>query len=266
MLGALLWATSACAGLPGFDDPEFGAHPYYTLYEVEGRTNMQYQVGSSIFDSSSIQLTDIGMGDHQSDFGGGVTYGDGFSGLALDTLLMEQKPKNTEILPANYGVIPAGEPVRTEFKMTEVRMSYTAQVYEFQHEEDEWWVKLGVGPMLSYERIKLRVGSTSDTAIAESFTLDGGIPFPVVTVAAGRGPVSVTTTFAYNHDIAIGSDLEGTFQDIQVRASYYMEDQDLTIFAGWRRLDVGGSETVGGLKAEADYKISGGFLGLEWRF
>ncbi len=125
-------------------------------------------------------------------------------------------------------------------------------------------MKLGVGPILSYQQIKFRVDSTTD-ARKESFTLEGGIPFPAVTVAAGLGPVSVTAIYAYNYDVATG-DLEGTFQNVQVRADYYLENQDLTIFAGWRRLDIGGAKSDNGLKVEADYKISGAFLGLEWRF
>ena len=261
----LLVAMPACSWLPGFDDPEFGLHPYYTQYEVEGRTSMQFRVGSIVVNGSTIQLTDMGMGDHESDFGGGITYGDGFSGLRFDVLIMDQKPKNTELLPARYGDLLANDPVRSHFKMQEYRLAYTAQVYEFQHEEDEWWVKLGVGPILSYQQIKFRVDSTTDTR-KESFTFEGGIPFPAVTVAAGLGPVSVTAIYAYNHDVATGGDLEGTFQDVQVRADYYLEDQDLTIFAGWRRLDIGGAQSDNGLEVEAEYKISGAFLGLEWRF
>ncbi|MHC4516012.1 MAG: hypothetical protein ACYTGW_08270 [Planctomycetota bacterium] len=268
-LSLLAALTPACTWLPdfetGFDDPTFAVHPRYTQYEVEGKTRMQFESGGTIFNGDVIDLTDMGLGDHESDFGGGVSYGDGFSGLRFDALLMDQKPKNTEILPANYGELLAADSVRSEFEMQEYRFSYTAQVYEFEHEEDEWWVKVGIGPMLTYVQTKLKVQSTTTTR-AESLELQGGIPFPAVTVRGGLGPFSATAMYAYNDDVAFGSDLEGSFQDVEVRAEYYLEDQDLTIFAGWRRLDVSGSKYDEGLQGDADYKISGVFLGLRWQF
>jgi len=253
---ALLAAMPACSWLPGFDDPQLALHPYYTQFEVEGRTSM----GSPLID-----LNDLGLGDHESDFGSGVTYGDGFSGLRFDVLLMDQKPKQTETLPANYGTLMGGDSVRSEFKMQAFRLSYTALVYEYEHEEDEWWVKVGVGPMLSYQEIKFRVDSTTSTSF-ERFKLQGGIPFPAATLAAGRGPLSVTAIYAYNDDVAFGADFEGTFQDIEIRANYYFEDQDITVFAGWRRLDLPGSKAEDGFRVDADFKISGAFLGLELVF
>jgi len=256
LLAALLAAMPACSWLPGLDDPQFAAHPYYTLFEVEGRTGMT---------SPLIDLNDLGLGDHESDFGGGVTYGDGFSGLKFDALVMDQKPKKTETLPANYGTLTGGDSVRSEFKMQSYRLSYTALVYEYENEEDEWWVKVGIGPMISYQEIKFRIDSTTTTN-SERLKLKGGIPFLAPTIAAGRGPLSVTATYGYNHDVALGSDFEGTFQDIEVRANYYFEDQDITFFAGWRRLDLPGSTTEDGLRTHADFKISGVFLGLELTF
>jgi hypothetical protein len=252
----LIGLLPACSWLPGFDDPQFAAHPYYTQLEVEGRAGM----GGPL-----IPLSDFGLRDHDSDYGGAVTYGDGFSGLKFDALLMDQSPKKTEILPANYGTLMGNDSVRSEFKMQAYHLSYNALVYDYVNEDEEWWVKAGIGAMISYQEIKFRVKSAT-TLDSERFTLRGGIPFPMATLAAGRGPLSVTATYGYNDDAAFGSDFSGSFQDVEVRAAYYFEDQDITLFAGWRRLDLPGSKTDDGFRVDADFKISGVFLGLELTF
>lgn len=252
----LVGLVPACSWLPGFADPQFAVRPYYTQFEVEGRTGMTAPL---------IRLTDLGMGDHDSDFGGAVTYGDGFSGLTLDVLSMDQKPKQTETLPANYGSLTGGDSVRSEFEMQSYRLSYVAKVYDYVNEQDEWWVKAGIGAMISYDDIKFRVNSTT-TSSFERLELEGAIPFPLVCLAAGRGPVSVTATYGYNDDVAFGSDFDGSFQDLEVRANYYFEDQDITLFAGWRRMDLPGTTTEDGIRTHADFKVSGLFLGLQLTF
>jgi len=246
----------ACSWLPGFDDPHYALHPYYTQFEVEGRTGMQ---------SPLIRLNDLGLGDHYSDLGGSLTYGDNFSGLRFDVLVMDQAPKKTMTLPDSYGTLTGGDSVRSKFEMQAYRLSYNAQIYAYENEKEQWWVKAGIGPMISYQEIKFRVASTT-TSNSESFKLQGGIPFPAATLAAGRGPLSITATYAYNHDVAFGADFEGSFQDAEVRANYFFEDQDITLFAGWRRLDLPGSKTEDGFPVDADFQIGGLFLGLELTF
>lgn len=252
----LLVAMPSCSSLPGFEDPQFAVHPVFTLYKVEGR------VGTP---SPLIQVSDLGLGDPESDFGTGATYGDGFSGLKFDALIMDQKPRKTELIPGNYGPILASEGVRSEFRMHAYRLSYTALLYEYENEEDEWWVKAGITPMLSYQQIKFRVDSTT-TPSSYRFNLEGGIPFLGATVAAGRGPLTVTAFYGYNDDAAFNTDYDGTFHDVDIRANYYFEDQDITLFAGWRRLDLSGSKTTNGYSVESDFTISGVFLGLELTF
>jgi hypothetical protein len=252
----LLVAMPSCSWLPGFDDPRFTVHPYYTQYEVEGR------VGSP---SPLIPLTDLGLGDDESDYGGGMAYGDGFSGLRFDAIVMDQEPKKTRTLPANFGTVMGGDSVRSEFKMQAYRLSYTALVYDYKNQEDEWWVKAGIGPMVTYQQIRFRVDSTTSSN-SQRIKLEGGIPFPAATLAAGRGPLSVTATYAYIENVAFGSDFDGSFQDIDVRVNYYFEDPDVTLFAGWRRMDLPGSKFENGVDTEADFRIKGLFLGLELTF
>lgn len=253
---ALLMVMPACSWLPGFDDPRYAVLPYYTQLQVEGRTGKP---------SPLIRLDDLGLEDYESDYGVIATYGDGFSGLKLDVLLLDQKPKKTETLPADYGSLLATDSVRSHFEMETYRLSYNALVYDHESEEGEWWVKAGIGAMISYQEIEFRVNSTTGTN-SERFTLQGGIPFPMATLATGRGPLSVTASYGYNDDVAFGSDYEGSFQDLEVRANYYFEDQDITLFAGWRRLDLPGSKFDDGLRVNADFRISGVFLGLQLVF
>ena len=121
----------------GLEDPQFGAHPMYTLYEVDGSTRMQSP--GPFFNGGNIDMADFGFDDQESGYGGGLSYGDGFAGLRFDYSHIDQSPKGTNTLSANYGLIPEGAIVRSNFEMDEYRLRYTFQVYEHRDEEEDWW-------------------------------------------------------------------------------------------------------------------------------
>ncbi len=112
-----------CAALPGFDSPELSFAPQLILYELKGDAMMQSAVANP---TTSIDTRDFGADDRDSSYGGVFGYGDGFSGLQATFYRYDLDGNDSGTLASDFGNVPAGSTVRSEFTMDEFRLGYTA--------------------------------------------------------------------------------------------------------------------------------------------
>ena len=230
------------------------------LYRMTGKTRMQPGAQPST-------MGQLAAGKRDEDPAARISYGDGFSGFDLDYLLLDMKTPTVGQTQDVWGSIPAGVDVLTEVKLEEIRLRYIAGLYDYQDEDEEKWFKAGLGVQLGHKELSLDVRQDGTSNSQKIKPTDDVTPYIAFRLAGGRGPIGVTADFAYNDDWAIGTgDLEGRMFDLEIRASYYIEAQDLTLFGGYRRFDIPASGNEGPNRYDIDVTVDGYFFGFQFVF
>jgi hypothetical protein len=260
-----LLCLGGCSTIPGLEEPRITLIPQVALLEIEGDTMMQSNSGGPIANNPEMELRQFGLGDRDSEFGGTVRMGDGFSGIDVSVLTFDHKTSRDGSLSQDWGDLLQGDVVKTEFDGLELRARYIAQLFEYETENNVVF-RLGAGLALAHREFTLRAREASGVRRQQIDMKDNGVPY-----IAARGQVrymgfGLEMDYAISPDITFGGDFDGVLQDLELMGTYTFEDQDLTVYAGYRRsyLEANGNE--GPLVYEVDFIIDGYVLGIEFTF
>jgi hypothetical protein len=260
-------SLTSCASWPGLDDPFISIAPEYTLFRLKGQTRME--AGTPNFGRrGENSVSDLGADDREDNVGIRATYGDGASGFEFHYARFESHSSQTGVAKNEWGVIPLGETVDTRVTMDEFRLRYIAAWALYSGADDEEWIKAGVGLQLGHRELSFDIRGISSGVGQKIQIKDDITPMLAVRIAGRQGPWGVTIDLAYNHDWSFGTgDFNGSLYDGSIRASYYVEAQDVTIFGGYRRFNLparGGM--AGGHEFDTDFTVDGYVLGFEYVF
>lgn len=267
----VLASIPGCASLPGFDSPELSFAPQLILYELQGDATMQSALGNP---TGSIDTRDFGADDRDSSFGGVLGYGDGFSGLEVTYYRYDLDGNDTGTLASDFGNIPAGSTVRSEFTMNEIRLGYTAEVFRsnftIREDEDDLLLRLGLGAAITHREGEFkvfRVPAQGNSQDQQKFDFkDDGLPYASARARIDYLSFGLQLDYAINPDLTFGSDFDGSMQDLEVTLSYNFIDQGIALTAGWRRSEIPAKGREGALTYDTDFRLEGFILGLSATF
>jgi hypothetical protein len=247
------------------DDPSWSLAPELALFQLTGRTQMQSVAPPFL---RGVQTLDnFGAGNRDEQLGVRLSYGAGFSGFDLDYHRSDMHSTEIGRTTEDWGAIPAGTDVTSRILMEEIRLRYVAAIYDWADAETEGWFKAGVGLQLAHREIDFTARDVNSTNAQRIAIKDDVAPMLAVRLAAGRGPLDVTLDYAINDDWGFGTgDFDQRFYDLSVRASYFLEAQDLTLFGGYRRFDIPSRGNEQGLEYRTDFTFDGLFFGLRFIF
>lgn len=266
LIGVLF--LGSCSSVPGFGEPRVTLLPVVALLDVEGKTSMQSPAGPTVVNNGSVDLRDLGVGDRSSETGGALRMGDGFSGLDVLFLNIDNSSSRSGTLAENWGNLLSGDQVNTQVEGNEFRLRYIAQMFgrSFETEDEEVVVQLGAGGVLAHRELKFQATTTNGVRAQSATPKDDGVLY-----LAGRGSVAyrsfgLVADLAISPSLNIGGDFDGTMWDLELMGTYTLEDQDLTAFVGWRRSEMSADGTDGGFRYDLDLTFDGYFMGLELSF
>ncbi|MHC5062905.1 MAG: hypothetical protein ACYTG5_02890 [Planctomycetota bacterium] len=250
------------------DTPELHFSPQVLLYTLEGDAEMQSAFGNLTTD---MDTRNFGADDRDSDYGGVISYGDGFSGFEVAYFNYDMDSKDRGVLISDFGTVPGASVVNSTFKMNEYRLGYTAQIFEqsitIREDQDDLMARVGIGAAMVHRDGRFKVEQVISPVISERIHFkDSGAPY-----FSARGEVewlnaSLRVDYAINPDISFGGDFEDTMQDLEFTLEYSFPDQGVSIFAGWRRSELPAEGREDGLRYETDFRLEGYVLGLSATF
>ena len=262
---AILLGAGGCASWPGLDNPQISLAPYLALYTLEGQARMQSAAGGAIVNNAAMPIATLGLRERDDDWGGTLAIGDGFSGFELSYLRLDMDDTETGTLTADFGAVPAGTVVNATAKMDEFRFGYVAQAFLWENDQG-LYAKLGGGLTLVHRELDFVVQQEDGPARQAIRAKDVGLPYLKGRLDVGYRQFGIDVDYAWNPDLELGGDFSGTLQDLEVVAHFTLEDQDLTLYAGYRRSDLPASSREGPFRYDADFELEGFFLGIRFSF
>ena len=263
-----LLSLASCAAIPGLEDPSLTLIPAVTLLDIEGDTSMQSPSGLAPANNSTFSLRDLGVGERSSEVGGAVRMGDGFAGVDLLYLNIDNSSARSGTLPDDWGNLQSGDVVSTRVEGNEFRLRYIAQMYEhtLPTDDEDLVLHAGAGGVLAHRELKFQATAAGGSRTQVAAAKDNGVLY-----LAGRGRLTygglgLIADLAVSPYLNLGGDFEGAMWDLELMATYTLEDQDLTAYVGWRRAEMPASGSDGGFHYDLDLTMDGYFLGLEITF
>lgn len=255
-----------CAWIPGLDDPGFTVAPRMELMEIRGKTRMQSISGGLKIDNPTIDLDDFGAADRDEAYGGTLAIGDGFSGLEISYLQLDARSSRRGTLTSDWGALRQGDQVTPEYRFDEYRIRYVARVFGYEIMEDKADIVLGVGAMLAHRDMRFAANEVSGARSQKVKSSDDGLPYLGGRLRADYLQFGAQVDYMINPDVDFGGDYEGVNQDFEARLFYTLEDQDLTLFAAYRRQELGASGNEGVFRFDSDLTLASFVLGFSFRF
>ena len=267
---ALLLVAPSCASLPGMQDSSVTLSPRYYRYELRGKARMQSVSGGSIVENAPVSASQLGQNHHDDDIGAVLAIGDGFSGFDLEYQKIEIEDTSAGVLTSDFGRLPSGTIVNSEFAMDEYRVGYVAELFdhEFELSDDDYLrIRIGPGLTVAHREGKLKVISELDPIQNENLKFgDDGVPYLGLRARAEWRSASLQIDWDYNPDLTFGGDFDGELHDVEVLGRYGLESQVVTFLAGYRWSDLQMTSTAVGLRYDTDFRMEGWVLGVEFRF
>jgi len=261
-------SLAGCSAVPGLEDPTITFVPAVVLLDIEGNSSMQSPGGATPANNGAVNLRDLGVGSRSSELGGHVRVGDGFSGLDVMFLNIDNNSARAGTATDDWGNLRSGDLVNARVEGNEYRLRYIAQThdYTFETDREEIGVRFGGGGVLAHRDLKFQHRTTNGARTQAATPRDNGVLY-----LAGRGQVTyglygLAADLAVSPYLNLGGDFEGMMWDLEVMATYTLEDQDLTAYLGWRRSDLSASGSDSGFAYDLDLTMDGYFLGLELTF
>ncbi|MGA0058664.1 MAG: hypothetical protein ACO3RU_03660 [Planctomycetota bacterium] len=262
--------ASACTSVPGLTDPEVTLSPRYYLYKPKGSARMQSSNGGRISENSKQDLETLGMSRRDDDYGGVVAIGNGFEGIEIEYQKVDLDDTTTGVLSSEYGSLPTGMAVSSEFMMDEMRLSYVAGILDRELDvDDDNWVRfrLGAGGTLVHREGRFKVLEANGGPASQSFKFsDGGVAYLSLRARADWREFSAQIDWDYSPDLAFGGDFEGNVSDLEFLIRYAFEAQDIDLLAGYRWSELQMTGRASELRYDAAFDLNGFVLGLEFRF
>ena len=268
---SVIASIPGCASLPGFDSPELSFAPQLILYQLKGGAEMQSTLGNP---TTEMDSRSFGADDRDSSYGGVLGYGDGFSGLQATFYRYELDGNETGTLASDFGSVPAGSTVRSEFIMNELRLGYTAEVFQqsftIREDQDDLLLRLGLGAAITHREGEFkvfRVPAQGNSGDRQKFDFeDEGLPYGSARARIDYMNFGLQVDYAINPDLTFRSDFDGSMQDLEVTVSYNFIDQGVALTAGWRRSEIPAKGREGALPFDTDFRLEGFVLGLTATF
>ncbi len=251
--------------MPGLNEPKVSLVPQYSVLKVEGDTAMQSNSPGGPTNNPEQSLDNFGMGSFDEDIGGMVRVGDGFSGLDLGYLRLDNSDTRTGQLTANWGNLLAGDTVNSRLEGDELRLRYMGQVIDYEN-ESSFLADLGFGGVLAHRQLTFRTTAQNAARTQNVSMSDNGVFYIATRARIGYYGFALTGDYAISPKMNFGGDFDGTLQDAELTLSYTFTDQNVTLAAGYRWEDLPAEGNEGGLDWKMDLRIQGYVLGIEVTF
>jgi hypothetical protein len=262
-----LLACGSCASPPSPLDPQIVVSPYYAVYSLRGHTSMQSLPGGVPTNNAAIGLSDFGQGAHDGDIGLRMDIGDGFSGFRIDYFKLDNYSSRRGVLADNWGSLSGGDTAGMRARMDELRLSFAYELMGTKFDMRGHDVKLRLAPAAVYAVRPMDLHAFNSVGGAESqHVSDDGELF-----AGLRGRVQYRD-FAFDAEYAIspgwnlGGDFTGTQQDLEFRFVWRVPNQDVGVFAGYRRALLSTSGNSNGQDFKDELVMDGLQFGLAISF
>ena len=259
---------AGCSAIPGLAEPRVSLAPHVVLLDIEGDTNMQSRSGGPIINNPEMNLDAFAATDRNSEFGGSVRIGDGFSGITIDFLDIDNSTSANGFLTNDWGDLRAGDTVNTEIEGYEFRIRYIAQFFEhsFETDNEDVRVQVGAGPGFATRKIEFKVTESSQTRRQNINAQDDGVLYIASRAKVSYSGFAAVADYQISPSFNFGGDFDDTLWDLELLGTYTFEDQDLTVYAGWRRSELPASGREGDFEYDLDLTFDGWILGLEFTF
>lgn len=261
ILGAAALA-GACTST--FAEPRLLVSPYFTVYRLHGDVAMQSAPTPGALQDNVAQPTRaFGLNGHENDIGVRVDLGDGFAGLRLDYLRLDQGTTRSNVLDGDWGRLLAGDEVRGSATMDEFRLGWLEPILTARtnYREQPLVVKVAAGGQLAHRDLTYGA-STLDGARSQKVGIDGDVAYAAVRVRATWRSFGVEGDYAISPGLVLGGDYEDLQQDLEMRVTYNLPLHDVTFFAGFRYSQLQAEGNVDGFGYDADLSIDGYQFGV----
>lgn len=267
---ALLGATCLLCGCSSttMAEPRLLVSPYLAIQQLRGEVSLQSEpTPGTLQDNGEQTLRTFGQDHYREDIGVRVDFGDGFAGFRVDYLQLAQNTNDSGVLEADWGTLLAGDVVRMDVDMDELRIGYLETLF---HGKTTWRdrplaLQFAAGAVVAHRELDLS-GETLDRSRQQRVEVEGDVAYAAARLRLGWRDIALDVDYAISPELALGGDFEGTLQDIEVRASYTLPMRDLTFFGGWRYSTLPGEGNTGRLAYDADLVLDGFQLGVVLTF
>lgn len=249
--------------MPGLEDPDIAVEPFLTLYEFRGNTSMDSAGGPNV----SQDLRTFGHDERDEGFGGRLVVGDGFSGIELMFMQVDNLTTTRGTIEADYGVLSVGDVVTTEVNLLELQGGYTGEIvdFEFDFRDEPVQVRWGLGGKIVHRQLEF-VARDINGPIQRNQLDDNLTPYATTRLRFDYLDFGLQADYGINPDLDFGQELEGTLSDIEVRIDYTFDLQGVTVFGAYRRAELVGADSANGLEFEHDLALEGFTLGARVAF
>jgi hypothetical protein len=256
---------AACSSVV-FADPQIQASPYYAIYQLRGDMTIQTNPGAGLppQDNPEQPLRTFGQDHHGDDVGFRADIGDGFSGFRIDYYRFDENTTRHGVLDADWGNLLAGDVVRMDATMDEVRVGYVLPIgrIETTWRERPLTFQFAGGAVLAHRMIDLHA-RTEDGARRQNVKIeDAGVVYPAARARAAWREFALDAEYAISPELNFGGDFDHVLQDLEIRASYTLPMRELTVFAGYRYSELPASGIESGLEFDADLRLDGFEFGV----
>lgn len=266
VLAAGTFLLTACSST--MSEPGLLVSPYLAVYQLRGKIGMQSEPSpGTVQDNARTTLRDFGQDHYREDVGVRVDLGDGFGGLRFDYYRLDQGTAATGTLAADFGALRAGDTVQMDATMDEFRVGYVEPIVNLKTmwRDRPLSLRAGIGAVLAHRDLDLRA-KTTDGARQQHVSSSGDVVYPAARARVAWREFALDAEYAISPHAVLGGDFDGTLQDIEVRASYTLQQRDMTFFAAWRYSDLPADGSTGGLRWDADLVLDGFQFGVVLTF
>jgi hypothetical protein len=261
-------ALAACSSTT-FAQPRVLVSPYLAVYQLRGKVGVQSQPtpGGPLQDNPAQSMVTFGQDHHREDVGVRADIGDGFAGVRFDYYKLDMGTSKTGVLTADWGRLRAGDTVRMEAEMDELRIGYLESLGTLRasFRGEPLTFRFAGGGVFAYRDMTLRA-RTDDGARTQNVGITGDVIYLATRFRASWRDVAFDAEYAISPDLVLGGDFQDVLQDVELRASYTLQQHDISFFGGWRWSTLKASGSTDGFGYDADLKIDGFQFGVSLSF
>lgn len=246
-------------------EPRLHVSPYLALYQVRGTVGTQSEPvpGGGLQDNAPQTMRTFGQDHYREDVGVRALFGDGFGGLGVDYLKLEQNAARGDALTADWGRLLVTDVVKMNVEMDELRVGYLEPLL---HVRTTWRdqplaMRLAGGAVLAHRAIELRA-TTIDGLRRQNVEIDGDVAYAAARFRAKWRDLAFDVDYAISPELVLGGDFDGVLHDVEARLAYSLPLYDVTFFAGYRYSEFEADGDANGFGYAADLSIDGFQLGM----
>lgn len=251
-----------------FAEPQLLVSPYLAVYQLRGAMSMQSQPtpADPIQDNPKQTMRTFGQDHHREDVGVRADFGDGFAGVRVDYYRLHMGTSYKNVIDSDWGRLLAGDLVRMDANMDDVRISYLENVVATTatYREQPLKLQFAAGGQLAHRLMSLQA-RTDDGMRTQNAQIDGDMLFAAMRGRMSWRELSLDVDYAVSPGLALGGDFEGLQQDFEILARYSLP-RDVTFFAGWRYSEMPAKGDANGFRYDADLKVDGYQFGFSVLF